>query len=70
MTEDSTAYTIAWTKGPREQTTVIGTAPDAASAAEALIICGLERESERVETIEALVRGWEMQLALQRTDGQ
>ena len=70
MTEGSSAYTIAWTKGPGEETTLIGTARDAASAAEALIICGLEPESERVETIEALMRGREMQLARERTDEQ
>ena len=60
--EDSPAYTISWTKGPGEETVVVGTARDAASAAEALIICGLEPESERIETTEVLVRGREMEL--------
>ena len=70
VTEGDGAYTIAWTKGPGEESTLIGTARDAASAAEALIICGLEPESERIETIEALMRRREMQLARERTDEQ
>lgn len=68
--EDGTTYTIRWTKGPGEETVVVGTARDAASAAEALIICGLEPESERIETTEALMRGREMELTRQHMDGQ
>ena len=44
----------------------VGTAPNAAAVAETLIICGLEPESRRMDTIDGLMRGRELCLDRER----
>ena len=69
VSDTNTTYTITWTKGPGEEAVVIGTAKNAASTAETLIICGLEPENNRIETVEALTQGRVMEIARQRAGG-
>ena len=68
VTDANTTYTITWTKGPGEEAVIIGTAIDAASTAETLIICGLEPENNRIGTVEKLTQGREMEIARQQGD--
>ena len=69
VTDAHRRYTITWSKGPGEGAVDVGTASGAAATAEALIICGVEPESQRSELVEALVRGREIEITRQK-DGQ
>ena len=70
VSAERAGYTITWREGPRGETVTIGTARDAATTAETLIICGLEPESQRIETVAAIEYGREVEIARQHGDGQ